>query len=299
LSCVDKHEATISVQTQKYTTLASEKETLEDAYRQLETKNSNLERELKKQSDLKVECENELNKLRSELDEVSRKSHQIFVSALSNLTISLCSIMVIGTSKRKEEELREEVAQLKTDVSEKSHLIQKLEKEDKRKQIQLDEQAERILKLTKEVEDSQEEIKKMRTRFTEDKKKLNEEKERFIEKLQIQGNKLMDAERNLNRERESKIKMREEYEDELERLKKEAEKALKYYQEREAKYLSEIDEHNQAKVTFESRKRKEMSDMMEEMSQLREENRNLSRSAMEFKANVEALEERAKLFERR
>jgi hypothetical protein len=39
--------------------------------------------------------------------------------------------------------------------------------------------------------------------------------------------------------------------------------------------------------------------MMEEMSTLREENRNMSKIVVEFKANVEALEERAKLYERR
>ena len=52
-------------------------------------------------------------------------------------------------------------------------------------------------------------------------------------------------------------------------------------------------------IALESRKRKEINDMMEEMSTLREENRNMSKIVVEFKANVEALEERAKLYERR
>ena len=39
--------------------------------------------------------------------------------------------------------------------------------------------------------------------------------------------------------------------------------------------------------------------MIEEMSKLREENRSLTKSAMEFKTNVDALEEKTKLYERR
>ena len=53
------------------------------------------------------------------------------------------------------------------------------------------------------------------------------------------------------------------------------------------------------KIVFESQKRKDINDMMEDMANLREENRELSKNATEFKANVEALEEKAKLYERR
>lgn len=56
---------------------------------------------------------------------------------------------------------------------------------------------------------------------------------------------------------------------------------------------------HQVKMAFESQKRKDVNDMMEDMSNLREENRELSKNATEFKANVEALEEKAKLYERR
>lgn len=56
---------------------------------------------------------------------------------------------------------------------------------------------------------------------------------------------------------------------------------------------------NQIKISFESQKRKDINDMMEDMATIREENRELSKNTTEFKANVEALEEKAKLYERR
>ena len=67
--------------------------------------------------------------------------------------------------------------------------------------------------------------------------------------LLIVGNKLLDAERNLQKERDTKKKMREEHEDEIERLKKEQETAQKYWADRESKYLSEIDDLNQFKIS--------------------------------------------------
>lgn len=206
---------------------------------------------------------------------------------------------LIGVSNRKEEESKTEISQLKLAIEEKDHTVQKLEKEAKRTQILMDEQNERITKLSKEVDDAQEEVRNIRLKSGEEKKKLLDEREQLNEKIQTLGNKLLDADRNLNKEREAKKKMREEFEDEIDRLKKDQEKNLKYWQDREAKYLNDIDELNQYKIVMESKKRKEINDMMEEMSRLREENRNLSKSAMEFKANVEALEERAKLYERR
>lgn len=42
-----------------------------------------------------------------------------------------------------------------------------------------------------------------------------------------------------------------------------------------------------------------MDDLMEEMSTLREENRAMAKSLTEHKANVEALEEKARIYERR
>ena len=63
--------------------------------------------------------------------------------------------------------------------------------------------------------------------------------------------------------------------------------------------IFDVDEMNQGKIAFESQKRKDINDMMEDMANLREENRELTKNATEFKANVEALEEKAKLYERR
>jgi hypothetical protein len=126
-----------------------------------------------------------------------------------------------------------------------------------------------------------------------------DQREQLNEKIHTIENELLDAGRNLIKERESKKKMREECDDEIDRLKKEQDKNQKYWQDREVKYINDINELNKYKIVLESKKRKEINDMMEEMSKLRDDNRNLSRSAMEFKANVEALEERAKLYERR
>ena len=68
-----------------------------------------------------------------------------------------------------------------------SQLLAKLEKESKRTQIQMDEQAERILKLSKEVEAAHEESRNTRQKAMEEKKKLLDEKDELSEKLQISG----------------------------------------------------------------------------------------------------------------
>ena len=166
---------------------------------------------------------------------------------------------------------------MKTQLDEKTHIQAKLEKEAKRTQIQLDEHSERIAKLTKEVEDSQEEVRSIRQKTSEEKKKLLDEREHLNEKILTLGNKLLDSERGLTKEKDMNKKLKEEHNEEIERYKKEQEKNAKYLQERESKYLTQIDELNQFKISFESRKRKEINDMMEEMSKLREENRNLTK----------------------
>jgi predicted nucleic acid-binding Zn-ribbon protein len=206
---------------------------------------------------------------------------------------------VVEASKQKESEFKTEISGLKQEIDEKNHIQKRLEKEAKKTQILTDEQNERIQKLTKEVDDFQEEVKNIRVKAAEEKKKFLDQKEQLNEKIHTMDNDLLDAGRNLTKERESKKKMREECDDEIDRLKKEQEKNHKYWQDREVKYINDINELNQYKIVMESKKRKEINDMMEEMSKLREDNRNLSRSAMEFKANVEALEEQAKLYERR
>ena len=78
---VRKHETTIADEKKKFKALLTEKENLEDAFRSLESKWSQLDRDLKKETDTRKEAENELLKLRSDFDDLTRKfSSLLFIS---------------------------------------------------------------------------------------------------------------------------------------------------------------------------------------------------------------------------
>lgn len=166
--------------------------------------------------------------------------------------------------------------------------MRKSETEDNRKKIEIEEQNERNEKLTRDLEDTNDELRAVHKKSSEEKQSLLDEKDTLNQKNRSLGTKVMDLERSLQKAKDNVRKVQEEYDDEVKRLKSELEKREKY-----------VEEMNQAKIAFESQKRKDLTDMMEEMATLREENRELSKHGTEFKANVQALEEKAKLYERR